>query len=112
MVRCHEHNTEFEEVTTDFEAGGVIVRGVKGLRCPVGGEEIFTSEQASIIKAKLTAIMKPLRLRRKISTSGRRPALYIPEDVMRATQVKPGDDVDIYTEGRRIIIEPVSEPEN
>ena len=28
-----------------------------------------------------------------------------------ATQVKPGDIVDIYTEGRRIIIEPVSEPE-
>ncbi|MFH0849612.1 MAG: hypothetical protein V1924_01585 [Candidatus Bathyarchaeota archaeon] len=32
--------------------------------------------------------------------------------MMRATQVKPGDDVDIYTEGRRIIIEPVSEPED
>jgi hypothetical protein len=111
MVKCHEHGVEFEEVITDFEAGGVIVRGVKGLRCPVGGEEIFTLEQTSAIKSKFSAIIKPLKLRRKISTSGKRPALYLPEDVMRATQVKPGDEVDIYTEGRRIIIEPVVEPE-
>jgi hypothetical protein len=27
MVRCDEHDAEFEEVTADFDAGGVIVRG-------------------------------------------------------------------------------------
>lgn len=112
MVKCYRHReTELVEVEMDYEYGGIIVRGVKGLRCPVDGEEFFTLGQSAEINRKLSAILKPLKLRRRISAAGRRPAVYLPEDVVQAAKVKIGDEVEIYMEGRRIIIEPVEEPE-
>jgi len=111
MVKCYEHGVEYEEVETDFETGGIMVRGVKALKCPVGGEEMFTLEQLSEIKRRFSEVVKPLKLRRKISAAGRRPALYLPEDIIRKAAIKVGDEVEVYTEGRRIIIEPIEEPE-
>jgi antitoxin component of MazEF toxin-antitoxin module len=44
-------------------------------------------------------------LTRNIKT-GKRPALYLPEDIIKATGLKVGDEVDIYLEGnRKIVIE-------
>ena len=113
MVKCHRHDVEYEEIETDYEYRGIVIRGVKALRCPVGGEEMFTLEQYGEIKRRVSDVLKlkPLRLRRRLSASGRRPAVLLPEDLVRATGIKVGDPVDIYLEGRRIIIEPVEEPE-
>jgi antitoxin component of MazEF toxin-antitoxin module len=36
-----------------------------------------------------------------------RPAVYLPDDVVKAVKVEIGDDVEIYVEGNRIIIEPI-----
>jgi len=112
MVKCVKDNVELEEVETDFEYKGVVLRGVKALRCPVCGEEMFDLEQYGEIKQRIEAIIKPLKLRRRISAAGKRPAVYLPEDIVRAAKVKIGDAVEIYTEGRRIIIEPIEEPES
>lgn len=113
MVKCWRCGSELEEVETYFEAKGVVVRGVKGLRCPKDGEEIFTEEQVAEIRRRIAeaAKLKPLRLRRKLSASGKRPAVLLPEDIVRSTGVKVGDEIDIYQEGRRIVIEPVVEHE-
>jgi len=113
MVKCWKCGTKLEEVETYFEAKGVILRGVKGMRCPRDGEEMFTEEQVEEIRRRIAqaADLKPLRLRRKVSASGKRPAVLLPEDLVRATGVKVGDEIDIYQEGRRIVIEPVAEPE-
>ena len=105
-MRCHEHDAEYKEVETTIRTRGVTLHGVKALRCPVGGEEVFTAEQMHEIERRLSEIV-PLKLRRKITSSGRRAAVILPEDVVQTTKVKTGDMVDIYTEGRRIIIEPV-----
>jgi hypothetical protein len=105
-MKCHEHDAEYKEVETTLRAKGVTLHGVKALRCLVGGEEIFTAEQMREIEKRFSEAT-PLRLRRKISSSGRRAAIILPEDVLQTTKVKTGDMVDIYTEGRRIIIEPV-----
>jgi len=111
LVKCHRHNVEYQEVETDYEYQGIIVRGVKALRCPVDGEEIYTLEQAEEIRRRLSAFLKPLKLRRRISSAGRRPVVYLPEEVMSHVKVKVGDEVRIYTEGKRIILEPAEEPE-
>jgi len=110
-MRCHEHDAEYKEVETTLRARGVTLNGVKALRCPIGGEEVFTAEQMREIERRLSEAT-PLRLRRKITSSGRRPAVILPEDVLQTANVKTGDKVDIYTEGRRIIIEPVEQPES
>lgn len=43
----------YEELEVDFEYEGIILRHVKILRCPLCGEEFFTTEQQAIIQAKL-----------------------------------------------------------
>jgi len=111
MVKCYKHDVELMEVRTDFEYKGVVVRGVKALRCPVCGDELLDLDQYGEIRRRIEAVIQPLKLRRRISTAGKRPALYLPEDVMKATDVKIGDEVDIYTEGRRIVIEPIEDQE-
>lgn len=105
-MKCYEHEVDYQEVETTLRVRGVTLHGVKALRCPVGGEEVFTADQMREIERRLSEAA-PLRLRRKISSTGRRPAVILPEDVVQTTGVKAGDMVDIYTEGRRIIIEPV-----
>jgi len=107
MVRCIKDDVDLQEVETDFEYGGVLLRGVKAMRCPVCGEESLDLEQYGMVKKRLEALVKPLKLRRKITVAGKRPAIYLPEDVIRATNTKVGDEVEIHTEGRKIIIEPV-----
>ncbi len=37
--------------------------------------------------------------------------VYLPEDGTKAAIARIGDEVEIYTEGKRIVIEPVDEPE-
>jgi len=110
MVKCVKDEVELEEVEIDYDYGGVVVRGVKALRCPVCGEETIDLDQYEMIRRRLEAVIKPLRLRRKISAAGRRPVLYMPEDVIRAPNLKIGDEVEIHMEGKRIVIEPIEEP--
>jgi YgiT-type zinc finger domain-containing protein len=95
-------------VVIDYEYHGIIVKDVKALKCPVCGDEVIDVEEYDKIRRRIESMIKPLRLRRKISSAGNRPAVYLPDDVVNAVKVEIGDDVEIYIEGNRIIIEPVS----
>jgi AbrB family looped-hinge helix DNA binding protein len=48
-----------------------------------------------------------LRLRRKISESGRSLVLRIPKDIERTLQLKAGDAIDIWVEEGNILIQPI-----
>jgi antitoxin component of MazEF toxin-antitoxin module len=41
-----------------------------------------------------------LRLKRKISTAGKKPIVYLPEDVVKAIDARVGNEVDVYVEGK------------
>lgn len=104
MSRCPKCDTEYVEVEVDFEYGDIILRNVKALRCPKCGEELFTPEQYDAIRSRIRSVAQPLRLKRK-STAGKKPIVYLPEDVVKAINAKIGDEVDVYVEGKKIIIE-------
>jgi len=105
MSKCPKCAREYVEVETDFEYGDVILRNVKALRCPECEEELFTPEQYRVIRERIRSVAQPLRLKRKISTAGKKPIVYLPEDVVKAINAKVGDEIDIYVEGNKIIIE-------
>ena len=105
MEKCPKCNVEYVEIETDFEYGDVLLRNVKATKCPNCGEELFSLDQYRTIKDRLQSIVQPLRLKRKISAAGKRPIIYLPEDVIKAVKAKPGDEIDIYVEGNKIIIE-------
>ena len=107
-MKCYKDEGEMVPVVIDYEHHGIVVKGVKALKCPVCGEEVIDVEEYGKIKRRIESMIKPLRLRRKISSAGNRPAVYLPDDVVNAVKVAIGDDVEIYVEGNRIIIEPVS----
>jgi len=107
-MKCYKDEGEMIPVVIDYEYHGIVVKGVKALKCPVCGEEVIDVEEYGKIKRRIESMIRPLRLRRKISSAGNRPAIYLPDDVVNAVKVKIGDDVEIYVEGNRIIIEPIS----
>lgn len=110
MIKCPDCGVRYKVEKTDFEYQGIVVRGIKCLRCPRCGDELFTPEQYDAIRARVMAIAPPLRLTRKISRAGGRPTLYLPEDLVKVAGLKVGDEVDIYLEGKRkIVVEPSEE---
>jgi hypothetical protein len=46
-------------------------------------------------------VAQPLRSKRKIGTAGKKPIVYLPEDVVKAIDAKVGDEVDAYVEGKK-----------
>lgn len=90
-VKCLKHNAELEEVETDYEYQDVIAERAKALRCPIDGEETFTLEQFGEIKRRISQLIKPLKLRRRVSVTGKRPTVLLSEDVVTATNIKIGD---------------------
>lgn len=50
-----------------------------------------------------------LKLRRTLSESGRTLVLRIPKDIERALSLKAGNEVFIWVENEKIIIEPIQE---
>jgi len=107
MSTCPKCKKECEEVTVDYEYEGIVLRNVKALRCPDCKEELFTLEQYDSIRDRLRSVLQPLKLRRKISTAGKKPIVYLPEDVVKAIKAKVGDEIDISVEGKKIIIEKI-----
>ncbi len=107
-MKCYKHDIEMQPAVVDYEHRGVVIKGVQALRCPECGEEVIDVEEYAKIRKRIEAIIKPLKLRRKISAAGKRPVIYLPEDVVKAANIKIGDDVDIYMEDDKIIIAPVS----
>jgi YgiT-type zinc finger domain-containing protein len=102
---CLKCRKKCEEVTIDYEYHGIILRNVKALRCPECKEEVFTLEQYDAIRYRLRNVIQPLKLKRKISTAGKKPIVYLPDDVVEAIDAKIGDKIYIYVEGKKIIIE-------
>ena len=106
-MKCYKHDVEMEPAFIDYEYRGVVVKGVEVLRCPECGEEVIGVEEYAKIRRRLEGIIKPLKLRRKVSAAGKRPAIYLPEDVVKAAHIKIGDEVDIYMEDDKIVIAPI-----
>jgi hypothetical protein len=101
MSICQKCNKKCEEVTIDYEYHGIVLRNVKALRCPDCKEELFTLKQYEAIHNRLRNVIQPLRLKRKISTAGKKPIVYLPDDAVKAINAKIGDAIDIYVEGKK-----------
>ena len=79
-MRCPEHKAEYQTVRTTYEQLGVILKGVEALRCPAGGELLFTLEQAERIRERIAGLGPRLKLMRKITRAAGKPSPYLPEE--------------------------------
>jgi len=104
MVKCPKHQVEYKTVKTDYEYQGMLFRKVEIERCPKGGEEVFTPKQYEALRMRVEAMQPTLRLTRHVTLAGNRPAIYLPEDIVKATGLKAGDEVDVYLQGKKKIV--------
>jgi len=80
----------------------------RGRRCTECGEEFIPEEESQrMIKVarRLGLWGEPLKLRRKLSRSGRGTVLRIPSDIERSLGIKGDEEVTISKAGRKIIVE-------
>lgn len=84
------------------------MRNIPCFKCPNCGDEIFSPEQVKLIREKIEQFAPQIKVIRKISKAGKRPAIYLPARIVETVGLSSGDDVMIYLEGKkRIVIEPL-----
>src|SRR2546425_12543229 len=80
----------------------------QGRRCTVCGDEFLPEEgsQRMIKVARRLGLWgEPLKLRRKLSRSGRGTVLRIPSDIERSLGIRGDEEVTVSKAGRKIIVE-------
>ncbi len=109
MVKCPKCKKSYKKAKTMFESHGVILKNVECFKCPKCGDEVFTPIQTAGIRKKIEAFVTPLSLERKISTAaGKKPVIYIPEEILKKAGLKIGDIVSIGIEDtKKVVILPV-----
>jgi hypothetical protein len=97
----------YRRTRCDYEQYGIVIRNVPCFKCSRCGDEIFSPEQVRFIREKIQQFAPQIKVARKISKAGKRPAIYLPERIVEAMGLGSGDEVMIYLEGKkRIVIEP------
>src|SRR3972149_1998760 len=80
----------------------------RGRRCTACGEEFIPEEESQRlmkVARRLGIWGEPLKLRRKLSRSGRGTVLRIPADVERSLGLRGDEEGSVSKAGRKIIIE-------
>ena len=94
-----------DDIVSEIEGYTFVERG---RRCTECGEEFIPEEESQrLIKVarRLGIWGEPLKLRRKLSRSGRGTVLRIPSDIERSLGLRGNEEVHVSRAGRRIIIE-------
>lgn len=94
-----------DDIVSEIEGYTFVERG---RRCTSCGEEFLPEEDSQrMIKVarRLGVWGGPLKLRRKLSRSGRGTVLRIPADIERALGLRGDEQVSVLKAGRKIVIE-------
>lgn len=94
-----------DDIVSEIEGYTFVERG---RRCTACGEEFIPEEESQrLIKVarRLGIWGEPLKLRRKLSKSGRGTVLRIPSDIERSLGLRGDEEVSVTKAGRKIIVE-------
>lgn len=94
-----------DDIVSEIEGYTFVERG---RRCSVCGEEFLPEEESQRlirVARRLGIWGGPLKLRRKLSRSGRGTVLRIPADIERSLGLRGDEEVSVSKAGRKIIIE-------
>lgn len=105
-VQCGSPTKETSDITliTTVEGREIVITRLTGTRCPACGEEYVDAESAEKVEELIKKFRKPaVVFKRKITKSGGRRVLGIPEEIDRALGKK--ENVDIWLEDDKIVAE-------
>ncbi len=77
-------------------------------RCPKCGEEYYTGEEQRYLErlAKELGVFGTYRMKRKLGKSGSNVILRLPKEIIQDLGLDAGDSVNLWKEGKKIIISP------
>lgn len=105
-VQCGTQTKEASDITLITAVGGreIVITGLTGTRCPACGEEYVDARSAEKVEEIAKKFRKPaVVFKRKITTSGGRRVIGIPEEIDRALGKE--ENVDIWLEDNKIVAE-------
>ncbi len=108
-IKCVECGSKTKKVkdislTTTVDGRELVITRLTGSRCPVCGEEYVDAESAEKVEELAKKFRKPVIVfKRKVTVSGGRRVIGIPEEIDRALGKK--ENVDIWLEGDKIVAE-------
>lgn len=105
-VQCGTKTKEVDDITfmATVEGREVVVTRLTGTRCPTCSEEYLGAESIKKVEDIVKKFRKPaVVFKRKITKSGGRRVLGIPEEIDRALGKK--ENVDIWLEDDKIVAE-------
>jgi len=120
MKECPICGGEVKKIETSLSLfnGNIQINPILGFECNKCNEIFIDEEESRRIdsltntkyyREAIDNIRKyQLRLRRRVSYSGRSLVIRIPKDIERVLSIKEGEEVEIYPEGKdKIIIEKI-----
>ncbi len=108
-IKCVVCASKTEEVTdliitSTIQGREIVITGLSGTRCPECGEQYLDAESSRRALKIANKFRKPaIVFRRKVTVSGGRRVIGIPEEIDRALGKK--ENVDLWLEGDKIIAE-------
>ncbi|VVB87672.1 Antitoxin component of bacterial toxin-antitoxin system, MqsA [uncultured archaeon] len=108
-INCIQCGTKTREVdnitfTATVEGREIVITRLTGTRCPTCGEEYLGADSLDKVEEITKKFRKPkVVFKRKITTSGGRRVLGIPDEIDRALGKK--ENADIWLEGDKIVAE-------
>lgn len=99
-----------DDILSEVEGFAFVERGH---RCPLCGEEFIDqsdSDRTVKVARRLGIWGEPLKLRRKLSPSGRGVVLRIPEDLRKSMNLKGSETISLAKVGKKRILLEVQSP--
>ena len=113
MTKCPKckKNMKKTKIDYDIDEEKITVHDVPALKCTSCDHISMSTEQAEHfynILEKLQGSQKTLSLHRTLSSDGKSLILRIPKDIAHALNLSSKDEVEIWVDGQRVIVEKAS----
>ncbi|CAG1005709.1 hypothetical protein METP2_03684 [Methanosarcinales archaeon] len=108
-IKCTECGTQTKEArditfSTTVDGREIVITGLTGSRCPVCKEEYLDADSSEKSLEIANKFRRPaIVFKRKVTVSGGRRVIGIPEEIDRALGKK--ENVDLWLEGDKIVAE-------
>ena len=113
MKKCPKCGSNMKETVIDYdiEEEKITIHDVPALKCSNCGHITMNTEQAEHfykILERLHGPTKAFSLHRTLSSDGKSLILRIPKDIVHALNLSSKDEVEIWVDNKRVILEKAS----
>ena len=113
MKKCPKCGNKMNETVIDYdiEEEKITIHDVPALKCSGCGHITMNTKQAEYLYNILERLHGPIKafsLHRTLSSDGKSLILRIPKDIVHVLNLSSKDEVEIWVDNQRVIVEKIS----